>query len=61
LCDPGLSSAFCEDPAMSAQSRTAMVERLADTDSVLLAGHFPTPVAGRIVRHREAFRLDTGR
>ena len=41
LCDPGLSSAFCEDPAMSARSRTAMVERLADTDSILLAGHFP--------------------
>ena len=60
LCDPGLSSAFCEDPAMSARSRTAMVERLADTDSILLAGHFPTPVAGRVVQHREAFRLDTG-
>ena len=59
LCDPGLSSAFCEDPAMSARSRTAMIERLADTESILLAGHFPTPVAGRIVRHREAFRLDT--
>ena len=60
LCDPGLSSAFCEDPAMSARSRTAMIERLAETESILLAGHFPTPVAGRIVRHREAFRLDTG-
>ncbi len=60
LCDPGLSSAFCEDPAQSARSRTAMVERLADTGSTLLAGHFPAPVAGRIVRHRSAFRLDTG-
>ena len=60
LCDPGQSSAFCEDPEMSARSRTAMVERLADTASILLAGHFPTPVAGRIVRHRNAFRLETG-
>jgi glyoxylase-like metal-dependent hydrolase (beta-lactamase superfamily II) len=59
LCDPSLSSAFCEDPAMSARSRTAMVEKLADTESVLLAAHFPAPVAGRVIRHRDAFKLNT--
>jgi len=58
LADPALSSRFCSDPAHSARTRRALCERYADSASVVLAAHFPAPVAGRIVSHRDAFRLD---
>jgi glyoxylase-like metal-dependent hydrolase (beta-lactamase superfamily II) len=54
---PQWSSRFCEDPDQSRVTRTALIERLADTPTYLLAAHFPTPVAGRIVRHGGAFRF----
>lgn len=57
LAQPALSSRFCADPARSARSRTAIVERFADTDTVMLACHFPTPVAGRIRSRRNGFLL----
>ncbi|MEQ8248413.1 MAG: MBL fold metallo-hydrolase [Alphaproteobacteria bacterium] len=55
---PAWSSRFCEDPELSRQTRTGLIERLADTPTYLLAAHFPTPVAGRIVRHGGAFRFN---
>lgn len=57
LANPALSSRFCSDPAESARTRTAIVERHAETDTVLLACHFPTPVAGRIRRRGAGFAL----
>ena len=59
LAMPSLSSRFCFDAAASAKTRIAMCERYADTATTILAAHFPTPVAARIRRHRDAFRLDT--
>jgi glyoxylase-like metal-dependent hydrolase (beta-lactamase superfamily II) len=57
LANPALSSRFCEDAALSAKTRTALIERHAETDTVLLACHFPTPVAGRIRRRGTGFAL----
>ncbi|MCW5770396.1 MAG: MBL fold metallo-hydrolase [Rhodospirillaceae bacterium] len=57
FAQPGLSSRFCTDPALSARSRTALIERFADTDAVILACHFPTPVAGRIRSRGNGFKL----
>ena len=57
LARPTLSSRFCTDPALSAKTRVALCERHAETDAVILACHFPTPVAGRIRRHRSGFAL----
>ncbi|NQV78926.1 MAG: MBL fold metallo-hydrolase [Alphaproteobacteria bacterium] len=54
---PAWSSRFCDDPVLSRHTRTALIERLADTPTYLLAAHFPTPVAGHIVRHGDAFRF----
>ncbi len=54
---PQWSSRFCEDPDQSRATRTALIERLADSPTYLLAAHFPTPVAGRIVRHGDAYRF----
>ena len=57
LARPALSSRFCFDPAASARVRTALCERYADTSTRIFTGHFPTPVAGRIIRHGDAFRF----
>lgn len=57
LANPALSSRFCSDPAMSAKTRTALVERHAESGTVLFACHFPTPVAGRIRRRGAGFAL----
>lgn len=58
LAEPAISSRFCEDPAESARTRIALCERHAETDTVILACHFPTPVAGRIRRNRSGFALE---
>jgi len=57
LADPALSSRFCSDPALSAKSRTALCERIANTPSFLFTGHFPAPSATRIVRMGNSFSL----
>ena len=45
---PELNSRYCYDPAQSRATREAIVERCADTSTMVLAAHFPHPVAGRI-------------
>jgi glyoxylase-like metal-dependent hydrolase (beta-lactamase superfamily II) len=60
LARPHVSSRFCTDPQESAETRTALIERYAETSTLILPAHFPAPVAGRIVREREAFRLADG-
>lgn len=57
LAQPALSSRFCADPAEAARTRTALIRRHAETDTIILACHFPTPVAGRIHRRGEGFAL----
>ena len=52
---PEWSSAFCTDPALSRKTRTAFIERLAESDEVLLTAHFPTPTAARVLRAGAAF------
>lgn len=53
---PTWNSRYCHDAARSRATREAIVERCADTSTVVLAAHFPSPVAGRIIstgtRHR---------
>ena len=51
------SSNFCYDAQASEQSRRALVHSLADTSSLLLAAHFPGPVAGHIVSQGDRFRF----
>ena len=46
--EPRLNSIFCEDPALSAKTRTEFVERHVDTDTLILPAHFPGETAGRI-------------
>ena len=44
-----LSSMFCADPDQSRKTRTAFVERHADTGTLIVPAHFPGRTAGRIV------------
>jgi len=55
--EPDWSSCFCIDPAHSARTRYAFLERYADTSTLVMPAHFPEPSAGRIVREGGAFRF----
>ena len=55
--EPDLSSCFCVDPALSARTRHAFLERHADTDILIMPAHFPTPSVGLIKPAGAAFRF----
>jgi glyoxylase-like metal-dependent hydrolase (beta-lactamase superfamily II) len=46
---PEWNSRFCIDPARSRAERIRFVDRYAETGTVILAAHFASPTAGRIV------------
>jgi glyoxylase-like metal-dependent hydrolase (beta-lactamase superfamily II) len=60
LAAPELSSRFCSDAAASRHTRCTLIDRFAESGTTILTGHFPTPTAGRIVRHGGAFRFAVG-
>ena len=51
-------SAFDVDPALSATSRRAFLERFAETPTICCMTHFPSPSIGRIKRWGEGFRCE---
>ena len=55
----GAVSDFDRDQARA--SRTELVERCADTDTLVIGTHFADPVAGHIQRDGATFRLTPGR
>ena len=55
LVRPEWSSRACEDKAQSATTRRALIERYADTDTLMAPAHFASPSIGHIVSHRGAF------
>ena len=48
LAHPEWSSRFCDDPDVSRGSRRALIERIADTGTLLMPAHFPDPTAGTV-------------
>jgi glyoxylase-like metal-dependent hydrolase (beta-lactamase superfamily II) len=60
LTYPDLAIAADFDRPRAAQTRRSLVERYADTKTMLLTAHFPTPTAGYIVRHKDEFRFRFG-
>ncbi|MDE3095028.1 MAG: MBL fold metallo-hydrolase [Chloroflexota bacterium] len=46
----GWSGIFDVDPVMAAETRDALMRRIADEQHLLVAGHFPFPGFGRIVQ-----------
>ena len=49
VAHPEWNSRFCWNPELSRASRKKFVQDKADTDTLILAAHFPSPTAGRIV------------
>ncbi len=55
--EPEISSRFCVDPAQSARSRRALLERFADRCVLVMPAHFPTPSVGTLIGEGNAFRF----
>ncbi len=49
---------FCMDPELSGMTRRALVEKIADTETILMPAHFSGASAGRVRSHQDAFRFD---
>ena len=59
LIDLSWSSRFCHDAQQAEATRRKLIGELTDQPSVLMAAHFPTPVAGRIVSAGHGLRWKT--
>ncbi|MDP6563760.1 MAG: MBL fold metallo-hydrolase [Alphaproteobacteria bacterium] len=55
LLRPEWSSRACEDAAMSATTRRALLERLADTDTLMVPAHFASPSMGHVIGRGDGF------
>jgi glyoxylase-like metal-dependent hydrolase (beta-lactamase superfamily II) len=55
LVRPDWSSAFCENPAQSHHTRRTLIERCAESDTLVCPAHFASPTLGHIVRDGDAF------
>jgi glyoxylase-like metal-dependent hydrolase (beta-lactamase superfamily II) len=60
MADPDLNSAYCEIPAVARQSRRAMLEYAAETDALLVPGHFLAPHIGRVRREASHYQFVPG-
>jgi glyoxylase-like metal-dependent hydrolase (beta-lactamase superfamily II) len=55
LVCPEWSSRACEDRVQSAATRRALIERYADTDTLIAPAHFASPTMGYIISKGDAF------
>ena len=60
IAHPHWSSTADWDPAQSAATRRAFLERYGDTPVLVIGTHFAAPTAGTVVRDGDAWRLDCG-
>jgi glyoxylase-like metal-dependent hydrolase (beta-lactamase superfamily II) len=60
VAEPAWQSAFDTDPVQARETRRAFCSRYADRPVDVLGTHFHHPTAGRIVRHRDAWRFAVG-
>lgn len=57
LAHPAIGACVDIDPQQSEASRRELLGSLADTDALVLGTHFAPPTAGRVITHRDAYRL----
>ena len=55
LIRPEWSSRACEDAVQSAATRRALIERYADTDTLIAPAHFASPTMGHIISKGDGF------
>ena len=58
LARPDWSSRACEDRIQSAKTRRALIERYADTDTMIAPAHFASPSTGHICSHGDGFKFN---
>ena len=56
--EPDWSSCFCVDPSLSAITRRNFLESYADTSTLVMPAHFPTPGAGQIISFDDTWRFN---
>ncbi len=59
IAEPGWATTADIDPEMGTASRRALLDRYSDTDVLVIAAHFPDPVAGHIVSVGDTWELKT--
>jgi glyoxylase-like metal-dependent hydrolase (beta-lactamase superfamily II) len=57
LAEPGLTTRSDADPAEALATRRRLLNAYADTQTIVLPAHFPTPTAGRIISWGETYRF----
>lgn len=57
LAEPGLQMYADFDAEMGRRTRMRLIERCADTSTLLLSAHFPAPTAGHVCSCGDAFRF----
>ena len=55
--EPYWSSCFCVDADHSRRTRIAFLAEHADSETLILPAHFPTPTAGRVVSDGNAWHF----
>lgn len=58
ILEPERGTRFDWDSAMASRTRRSFLERYAERDVRIVGTHFATPTWGRVVGHKQAFRLD---
>jgi glyoxylase-like metal-dependent hydrolase (beta-lactamase superfamily II) len=54
---PELTNLADHNPQQGIETRRNLLERCADSDMLLMTGHFPDPTVGRVVRHGDVYRF----
>jgi glyoxylase-like metal-dependent hydrolase (beta-lactamase superfamily II) len=57
FAEPSLSIFVEQDVPMGLATRKRLIENAVDTNTLIMAAHFPSPTAGRIVSHGNGFRF----
>jgi glyoxylase-like metal-dependent hydrolase (beta-lactamase superfamily II) len=57
LADPTLYNPADFDRAQAVESKVKLMNECADSNLLLLTGHFPDPTAGQVMRHGKQFRF----
>lgn len=59
IARPDWSLSFDHNPDVARETRTSMLYQLADTSTLVLGSHFPSPTAGHIIREGSSLRFCT--
>jgi glyoxylase-like metal-dependent hydrolase (beta-lactamase superfamily II) len=57
FAEPSLSIFVEQDVPSGQATRKRLIENVADTNTLVMAAHFPSPTAGRIVSHGHSLRF----